>query len=160
MGYCLLYESMLYTVLHARDRYLKLGGWMVPNKASIMVCAADGSSHISATLDPWQKPLYGLDLSEVGPKEHEWLMLPEVDVVPTDLLRSYPVKVCTLDLISLTVRQLATLREPFELKLVSAVKTEAPQSEPSQNTDGVPPEVPPEATSCATSLVFFFRLRI
>jgi type I protein arginine methyltransferase len=33
MGYCLLYESMLDTVLYARDKYLVEGGKMLPDRA-------------------------------------------------------------------------------------------------------------------------------
>ncbi|CDJ46743.1 hypothetical protein, conserved [Eimeria brunetti] len=35
MGYCLLFECMLFSVLHARDKYLKPDGMLVPNKALI-----------------------------------------------------------------------------------------------------------------------------
>lgn len=37
MGYCLLYESMLSSVLVARDHWLKPGGAMLPDTAT-MVC--------------------------------------------------------------------------------------------------------------------------
>lgn len=37
MGYCLLYESMLNSVLIARDHWLKPGGAMLPDTAT-MVC--------------------------------------------------------------------------------------------------------------------------
>jgi type I protein arginine methyltransferase len=36
MGYCLLFESMLSSVLFARDRYLKPGGAILPDKATIV----------------------------------------------------------------------------------------------------------------------------
>ena len=35
MGYFLLYESMLDTVLYARDKYLDVGGLIFPDKATI-----------------------------------------------------------------------------------------------------------------------------
>ena len=35
MGYCLLFESMLDTVLHARDRFLKPGGAVLPDVATM-----------------------------------------------------------------------------------------------------------------------------
>lgn len=38
MGYCLLYESMLSSVLFARDRYLKPGGAILPDTATIVRC--------------------------------------------------------------------------------------------------------------------------
>lgn len=36
MGYCLLYESMLSSVLYARDRWLKPGGAILPDTATIV----------------------------------------------------------------------------------------------------------------------------
>lgn len=36
MGYCLLYESMLSSVLFARDHWLKPGGAILPDTASIV----------------------------------------------------------------------------------------------------------------------------
>ncbi len=35
MGYALLFETMLDTVLHARDTYLRPGGAVLPDRASI-----------------------------------------------------------------------------------------------------------------------------
>ena len=39
MGYYLLYESMLDSVLWARDRYLKANGKMLPDKATMYIAA-------------------------------------------------------------------------------------------------------------------------
>ena len=36
MGYCLLYESMLSSVLYARDRWLRPGGAILPDTATIV----------------------------------------------------------------------------------------------------------------------------
>lgn len=36
MGYCLLYESMLSSVLFARDQWLRPGGAMLPDMATIV----------------------------------------------------------------------------------------------------------------------------
>jgi hypothetical protein len=33
MGYCLLYEGMLDSVIHARDRLLKADGFLFPERA-------------------------------------------------------------------------------------------------------------------------------
>ena len=46
MGYCLLYETMLPTVLFARDKWLKKGGVLMPDKA-IMYMTAIGKDHIN-----------------------------------------------------------------------------------------------------------------
>lgn len=37
MGYALLYESMFCTVIDARDRFMKLGGLVIPSKACMQV---------------------------------------------------------------------------------------------------------------------------
>lgn len=37
MGYALLYEAMLYTVIDARDRFLHPEGLMIPSKACMQV---------------------------------------------------------------------------------------------------------------------------
>ena len=36
MGYCLLYESMLSSVIYARDHFLKPGGAVLPDTATIV----------------------------------------------------------------------------------------------------------------------------
>ena len=45
MGYFLLYESMLDTVLWARDRYLKKGGLIFPDKATIFVAGIEDGDY-------------------------------------------------------------------------------------------------------------------
>jgi len=37
MGYCLLYESMLETIIDARDRFLKPDGLVLPNKFEMFI---------------------------------------------------------------------------------------------------------------------------
>ena len=45
MGYFLLYESMLDTVLYARDRYLKEGGLIFPDKATIFMAGIEDGEY-------------------------------------------------------------------------------------------------------------------
>lgn len=45
MGYFLLYESMLDTVLYARDKYLKEGGKIFPDKATIYMAAIEDGDY-------------------------------------------------------------------------------------------------------------------
>ena len=45
MGYFLLYESMLDTVLYARDRYLAPGGLIFPDKATIFMAAIEDGDY-------------------------------------------------------------------------------------------------------------------
>lgn len=45
MGYFLLYESMLDTVLCARDKYLAAGGLIFPDKATILMGAIEDGEY-------------------------------------------------------------------------------------------------------------------
>lgn len=45
MGYFLLYESMLDTVLYARDRYLAPGGLIFPDKATIFLAGIEDGEY-------------------------------------------------------------------------------------------------------------------
>jgi len=45
MGYFLLYESMLDTVLYARDKYLKPGGLIFPDKATIFMAGIEDGEY-------------------------------------------------------------------------------------------------------------------
>lgn len=45
MGYFLLYESMLDTVLYARDKYLVPGGLIFPDKATIFMAAIEDGDY-------------------------------------------------------------------------------------------------------------------
>ena len=45
MGYFLLYESMLDTVLLARDKYLKPGGLIFPDVATLYIAAIEDSEY-------------------------------------------------------------------------------------------------------------------
>lgn len=61
MGYALLFESMLESVLLARDRWLRPGGAILPDVANIYVAAGDLTA---TTLDFWDD-VYGFDLGNV-----------------------------------------------------------------------------------------------
>lgn len=45
MGYCLLYESMLPTVLYARDKWLKKDGIIYPDIATMHICAIEDADY-------------------------------------------------------------------------------------------------------------------
>jgi type I protein arginine methyltransferase len=51
MGYMLFYESMLDSVLLARDKWLTPGGLIFPDKASLYICAIEDSQYRSEKLD-------------------------------------------------------------------------------------------------------------
>lgn len=65
MGYCLLYESMLDTVLYARDRYLVPGGLIFPDQATMFLTGIEDSEYKEEKIGYW-KDVYGFDMSVIG----------------------------------------------------------------------------------------------
>jgi len=62
MGYCLLYESMLNTVLYARDKWLAPGGMIMPDRATLYVCAIEDRTYKDEKINWWDQ-VYGFDMS-------------------------------------------------------------------------------------------------
>lgn len=56
MGYFLLYESMLDTVLYARDTYLNPGGLIFPDKATMYVAGIEDGEYKDDKIGCKQRP--------------------------------------------------------------------------------------------------------
>ena len=77
MGYCLFYESMLKTVLYARDKWLAEDGLIFPDKASLHIAAIEDRDYKQDKIDWWNN-VYGFDMSSI---RNVALTEPLVDVV-------------------------------------------------------------------------------
>jgi protein arginine N-methyltransferase 1 len=64
MGYCLFYESMLDTVLYARDKWLTHDGLMFPDRATLFVCAIEDRQYKDEKIN-WWDDVYGFDMSSI-----------------------------------------------------------------------------------------------
>eukprot|EP00049_Salpingoeca_infusionum_P018831 m.358986 g.358986 ORF g.358986 m.358986 type:complete len:349 (+) comp18358_c0_seq1:185-1231(+) len=111
MGYALLYESMLNSVLFARDKYLAEDGKMLPDIATIAICGIEDSVYRDSKLNYWDN-VYGLNMSAMKPSV---MREPIVDVVGarqpiTDYCSFY-----TFDTHKVTVDEL-TYEKEFTLK--------------------------------------------
>ncbi|ORY65937.1 HNRNP arginine N-methyltransferase [Pseudomassariella vexata] len=110
MGYFLLYESMLDTVLYARDKYLNKDGLIFPDKATIFVCGIEDGEYKDEKIGFWDN-VYGFDYS---PLKETALTEPLVDTVEVKAAVTDPASVLTLDLYKCTVADLA-FSVPFKL---------------------------------------------
>ncbi|KAF7824750.1 putative protein arginine N-methyltransferase 3 [Senna tora] len=95
MGYCLLYESMLSSVLYARDRWLRPRGAILPDTATIFVA---GFGKGGTSLPFWEN-VCGFDMSCVG-KElvEDAAKIPIVDVLDSQDLVTSSVILQTFDM--------------------------------------------------------------
>ncbi|XP_017057544.1 protein arginine N-methyltransferase 1-B [Drosophila ficusphila] len=62
MGYCLFYESMLDTVLYARDKWLKPNGMMFPDRGTLYITAIEDRQYKDEKINWWDN-VYGFDMS-------------------------------------------------------------------------------------------------
>ncbi|ESQ54287.1 hypothetical protein EUTSA_v100269450mg, partial [Eutrema salsugineum] len=77
MGYFLLFENMLDSVLYARDKWLVDGGIVLPDKASLFLTAIEDSEYKEDKIEFWNS-VYGFDMSCIKKKA---MMEPLVDTV-------------------------------------------------------------------------------
>jgi protein arginine N-methyltransferase 1 len=77
MGYFLLFENMLDSVLYARDKWLVEGGVVLPDKASLHLTAIEDSEYKEDKIEFWNS-VYGFDMSCIKKKA---MMEPLVDTV-------------------------------------------------------------------------------
>jgi len=94
MGYFLLYESMLDSVLWARDKYLVPGGKMLPDRAQLYVAAIEDGQYKHQKKTFWND-VYGVDMSCLTPTV---MKEPLVDTVDSQMIMSEPCKILDLDL--------------------------------------------------------------
>lgn len=103
MGYFLLYESMMDTVLYARDKYLVEGGLIFPDKCSIHVAGLEDVDYKNEKLSYWQD-VYGFDYSPFIPLV---MREPLVDTVDAKVVNTTKTKLIEFDLNTVTVDDLA-----------------------------------------------------
>ena len=100
MGYCLFYESMLDTVLYARDKWLAADGLMFPDRATLFITAIEDRQYKDDKIN-WWDDVYGFDMSCI---RNVALQEPLVDVVDRNqvvsnacLLKEIDIQTCTKD---------------------------------------------------------------
>jgi protein arginine N-methyltransferase 1 len=112
MGYFLLYESMLDTVLHARDKWLAPDGLLFPDKASLYVAAIEDAEYREEKIDFWDN-VYGFDMSCI--KEMA-LDEPLVDVCNDQQVISNACKILDIDLYTVKLEDL-DFESDFSVKI-------------------------------------------
>lgn len=98
MGYFLIYENMLQTVLFARDKWLKPDGLIMPNKATLYLCGIEDRDYKEQKIHWWEN-VYGFDMScikEIAMQE------PLVDVVEAHSVVTDSCPILTLDVMKAT----------------------------------------------------------
>jgi len=102
MGYFCLYESMLDTVLFARDKWLKEDGVMFPDRAVMWMAAIEDEEYKNDKIGYWDD-VYGVNMSSIK----KWAMLePLVDVCGKNLINTDSCPILDINLKTVTVKEL------------------------------------------------------
>ena len=102
MGYFLLYESMLDTVLFARDKWLNPDGILFPDRAVLMVAAIEDEEYKHNKIGFWDN-VYGVNMSSIK----AWAMLePLVDVVSRNQINTDAATILDIDIKTVKVSDL------------------------------------------------------
>jgi len=112
MGYCLFYESMLSTVLYARDKWLAPGGMIFPDRATLYVCAIEDRQYKDEKINWWDQ-VYGFDMSSVRKVA---IAEPLVDVVDPKQVVTNSCLLKEIDLANVKVED-CTFSSPFQLTM-------------------------------------------
>ena len=113
MGYCLLYEAMLDSVIWARDRYLAPEGLMVPSHSTIHIAPITDPEYITDHISFWQS-VYGFNMTSMLAHIYDEVLIR--DTAPSNIpALSKPFQ--QLPLHTATVHDLTFSRCPFVLKV-------------------------------------------
>ncbi|XP_055850572.1 protein arginine N-methyltransferase 1 [Episyrphus balteatus] len=99
MGYFLLFEGMLDSVIYARDKHLNEGGLLMPNRCTMSIVGYGDEPLHNRQIKFWDS-VYGLDMSVM---KKEVLHEPLIDVVNSEHVLTEPNVIADLDLATVTV---------------------------------------------------------
>ena len=112
MGYCLFYESMLDTVLFARDKWLAEGGLMFPDRANLYICGIEDRQYKDDKIN-WWDDVYGFDMSAIRKIA---LTEPIVDVVDRNQVVSNQCLIKEIDIQTIKKEDIP-FESPFHLQI-------------------------------------------
>ncbi|KAF8081895.1 hypothetical protein N665_0858s0011 [Sinapis alba] len=110
MGYFLLFENMLDSVLYARNKWLVDGGVVLPDKASLFLTAIEDSEYKEDKIEFWNS-VYGFDMSCIKKKA---MMEPLVDTVDQKQIVTDSRLLKTMDISKMSSGD-ASFTAPFKL---------------------------------------------
>ncbi|KAL1292366.1 hypothetical protein AAHE18_20G266400 [Arachis hypogaea] len=114
MGYMLLYESMLGSVITARDRWLKPGGLILPSNATLYMAPVTHCDRYSGSIDFWRN-VYGIDMSAMLSLAKQCAFEePSVETITGENILTWPHVVKYIDCYSVTIGELETVTTRFK----------------------------------------------
>lgn len=110
MGYFLLFENMLSSVLYARDKWMVPGGVILPDRASLYLTAIEDADYKQEKIDFWSN-VYGFDM---GCIKKQAMLEPLVDTVDQNQIVTNSQLLKTMDIEKMVSRD-ASFSASFKL---------------------------------------------
>ncbi|XP_009629150.1 putative protein arginine N-methyltransferase 6 [Nicotiana tabacum] len=116
MGYMLLYESMLGSVITARDRWLKPGGLILPSIATLYMAPVTHPDRYGESVDFWRN-VYGIDMSAIMPLAKQCAFEePSVETITVENVLTWPQVVKHVDCYTVTIQELESITTRFKFE--------------------------------------------
>lgn len=116
MGYMLLYESMLGSVIVARDRWLKPGGLILPSHATLYMAPVTHPDRYNDSIEFWRN-VYGIDMSAMMPLAKQCAFEePCVETIVGENILTWPHVVKHVDCYAVTISELETVTTRYSFK--------------------------------------------
>ncbi|XP_044490619.1 probable protein arginine N-methyltransferase 6 isoform X1 [Mangifera indica] len=116
MGYMLLYESMLGSVITARDRWLKRGGLILPSNATLYMAPVTHPDRYSESIDFWRN-VYGIDMSAMMPLAKQCAFEePSVETITGENVLTWPHVVKHVDCYTIQIHELESITTAYKFK--------------------------------------------
>ena len=119
MGFYLLHESMLDSVLFARDKWLAEDGILVPSHAVIYTVPVNMKDYCLEHFEYWNN-VYGFDLSPLADASvQNTLQQPVIETINSKQILSDPKVLADFDLKQMKLREVQEIEEKFSFEINS-----------------------------------------
>ncbi|KAJ4897779.1 putative protein arginine N-methyltransferase 6 [Raphanus sativus] len=148
MGYMLLYESMLGSVITARDRWLKPGGLILPSHATLYMAPISHPDRYSHSIDFWRN-VYGIDMSAMMQLAKQCAFEePSVESISGENVLTWPEVVKHIDCQTIKIQELDSVTARYKFKSMMRapmhgfgfwfdVEFSGPASSPAKTSSGI-----------------------
>ncbi|KAF5747393.1 hypothetical protein HS088_TW05G00114 [Tripterygium wilfordii] len=120
MGYMLFYESMLGSVITARDRWLKRGGLILPSNATLYMAPVTHPDRYSESIDFW-RDVYGIDMSAMLQLAKQCAFEePSVETITGENILTWPHVVKHVDCYTVQLHELESITTTYKFKSMTA----------------------------------------
>ncbi|KAG0453339.1 hypothetical protein HPP92_026003 [Vanilla planifolia] len=113
MGYLLLYESMLPSIIFARDKWLKPDGLILPSHATLYMAPITHNDRYRDSIDFWRN-VYGIDMSAMLPLAKQCAFEePCVETITGENVLTWPSPVVRVDCYAVMAEELESVTSKY-----------------------------------------------